>query len=203
MHDNNVYGLTKMQASPTTPQGLRTNTTPRGAPLRPLNPLTTTLGVTNASFVAQVVEWVPDLLYGVLQQAFHHNGLAFIRILQRCPHFMPTIFASLLSDPKNILLLKHENGMQVSDAIAKLYPTHEVHDPANLHRAREIAERDDKVPVGILYRNESIDRYDDTTRPRRTPTWEQNKAVLEDAFDKHGIFPRGDGKGNGNGSGTH
>jgi 2-oxoglutarate ferredoxin oxidoreductase subunit beta len=190
LHDNNVYGLTKMQVSPTTPQGLRTNTTPYGAPLRALNPLTVTLGVTNVSFVAQVVEWVPDLLYDVIRQAFHHNGFAFIRILQRCPHFMPNIFTSLLNDPKNIMLLRHEKGMQVSDAVARLYPTHDNHDPSDLNRARELAEREDRVPVGILYRNDRVARYEDTRRPKRAPSWEQNKAVLQEAFDKFGIFPR-------------
>ena len=190
LHDNNVYGLTKMQASPTTPKGLRTNTTPYGAPLRALNPLTVTLGITNVSFVAQVVEWIPELLYDVIRQAYHHNGFAFIRILQRCPHFMPNIFSSLLGDPRNLMLLRHENGMRASDAIAKLYSTHEAHDPADLNRAREIAEIEDRVPVGILYRNESVVRYEDTRRPKRAPSWEQNQAVLEGAFDKLGIFPR-------------
>jgi len=200
LHDNNVYGLTKMQASPTTPQGLRTNTTPTGAPLRALNPLTTTLGVTNASFVAQVVEWMPELLYDIIRQAFHHNGFSFIRILQRCPHFMPSNFQSLLSDPKNVMLLRHRDGMQVSDAIAKLYPTHEEHDPSNLHRAREIAEQEDKVPVGILYRNPGIPRYEDTRKPKRMPSWEENKAVLNRLFDRHGIQPSTAQKGNGHGT---
>jgi 2-oxoglutarate ferredoxin oxidoreductase subunit beta len=202
MHDNNVYGLTKMQASPTTPIGLRTNTTPHGAPLRALNPLATTLGVTNVSFVAQTVEWVPEVLYDVIRQAYHHNGFAFIRILQRCPHFMPNVFSSFLSDPKNVLLLRHENGIRVSDAVAKLYPTQENHDPSNLDRAREIAELEDKMPVGILYRNESVPRYEEIKRPRRAPSWELTKAVLEAAFDKHGIFPRGVSAATGNGDGS-
>jgi 2-oxoglutarate ferredoxin oxidoreductase subunit beta len=192
-----------MQVSPTTPAGFRTNTTPYGSPLRALNPLTVTLGITNASFVAQVVEWMPELLYDIIRQAFHHDGMSFIRILQRCPHFMPNLFQSLMSDPKNIMLLRHKNGMQVSDAMAKLYPTHEEHDPADIHRAREIAEREDKVPVGILYRNPAIERYDEARRPQRVPSWEQNRSALEELFDKHGIFPRpGNGrKGNGHGEG--
>ena len=189
MHDNNVYGLTKKQVSPTSPQGLRTNTTPFGAPLQALNPLTVTLGVTNASFVAQVVEWLPDLLYDILKKAFHHKGFAFIRILQRCPHFTPDIFASLLSDPKNLLLLEHPDGMEVSDAIKKMYTTTEAHDPMDLNRAREIAEMRDKVPVGILYRNPNIERYEDTRRPKKLPTWEQHRDLLNDAFDRFGIAP--------------
>jgi len=191
MHDNNIYGLTKMQASPTTPQGMKTNTTPRGAYLKSLNPLTVTLGVTNASFVAQVVEWLPDMLYDVIKQAFHHKGFSFIRILQRCPHFTPEVFSSLLSDPSKLLVLEHEDGIRRSEAVAKIYKTHEDHDPSDLNRAREIAQLDDMVPVGILYRDEDTPRYEQLTRPQRTPSWEQREALLEKAFDKFGIFAEG------------
>jgi 2-oxoglutarate ferredoxin oxidoreductase subunit beta len=189
MHDNNIYGLTKMQASPTTPLGHRTNTTPRGAVLKALNPLTTTLGVTNASFVAQVPEWMPELLYDVIKMAYHHKGFSFIRILQRCPHFMPTLWESLLSKPDNLVILTHENGLQLREALAKIYKVQEVHDPSNLNRAREIAEWDDRVPVGILYRNENIPRYDELKRPARMPSIEQRQSVLEKAFDRFGILP--------------
>ncbi len=66
LHDNHVYGLTKKQASPTSPHGMKSNTTPRGAMLEPMNPLTVTLGVQNASFVAQGVDWVPEVLYDII-----------------------------------------------------------------------------------------------------------------------------------------
>lgn len=189
MHDNSIYGLTKNQVSPTTPQGRRTNTTPYGAALRPLNPLSTTLGVTNVSFVAQVVEWVPDLLYDVIKQAFHHRGFSFIRVLQRCPHFMPDLFENLLQDPSKMLLLRHENGMKVDDGIAKIYKSHLEHDPSDLHRAREIAEMTDKAPVGILYRNESVPRYNELTKPSKARTPEQIEKTLEEVFDRFGILP--------------
>jgi 2-oxoglutarate ferredoxin oxidoreductase subunit beta len=187
LHDNNIYGLTKNQVSPTTPEGHRTNTTPYGSKLRALSPLTTTLGVTNASFVAQVPEWLPELLFDIIEQAFHHKGFAFIRILQRCPHFMPVHWDNLLSDPNNLMLLRHPNGMNVSETLEKLYKNHVEHDPADIHKAREIAERQDTVPVGILYRNESIPRYDELRRPERMPSWEQRETVLERAFDRFGI----------------
>jgi 2-oxoglutarate ferredoxin oxidoreductase subunit beta len=193
MHDNNVYGLTKKQVSPTTPRGFKTNTTPYGAPLKAMNPLTVTLGVTNASFVAQVVEWLPDLLYNVIRAAYHHKGFAFIRILQRCPHFTPDVFTSLLSDPNNVMLLKHDNGMSVPEAIGKIYKNQVEHDPSDIHRAREIAERDDVVPVGVLYHNPNMERYEDLQRPKRVPTWEQKRDVLESAFDRFGIMPGSNG----------
>src|SRR5210317_672960 len=88
LHDNQIYGLTKKQVSPTSPKGLKSNTTPRGSYLDPLNPLTVTLGVSNVSFVAQVADWMPDVLYDIVSQAHRHRGLSFVRILQRCPEFM-------------------------------------------------------------------------------------------------------------------
>lgn len=188
LHDNNIYGLTKKQASPTTPMGLTTNTTPRGAYMKAMNPLTVTLGVTNVSFVAQVTEWMPELMYDVIKQAFHHKGFSFIRILQRCPHFTPDLFSSLLSDPGKLLLLNHENGMQLSDAMSKIYKNQENHDPSDLNRAREIADMSDQVPIGILYRNEDVPRYEQVIKPERKPSVELRKEVLEKAFDKFGIF---------------
>jgi 2-oxoglutarate ferredoxin oxidoreductase subunit beta len=189
MHDNNIYGLTKNQVSPTTPQGMKTNTTPYGAHLKAMNPLNVTLGVTNVSFVAQVVEWVPEVMYDVIKKAFHHKGFSFIRILQRCPHFLPDLYSSILSSPDRVLLLEHENGMEVSDGMGKIYKNHERHDPMDLNRAREIAGMEDMVPIGVLYRNESVPRYEEVRRPRQAQTWQRRKAVLEKAFDKFGIFP--------------
>jgi len=90
--DNNIYGLTKNQTSPTTPKGYKSNTSPRGSVLPALDPLQTTLGVSNASFVAQTADWVPAHLYATLQAAYAHNGFSFIRILQRCPKFTPDVF---------------------------------------------------------------------------------------------------------------
>ena len=57
------------------------NTTPRGSYLDGLNPLTVTLGVQNVSFVAQAVDWIPELLYDVVRAAYHHKGLSFVRIV--------------------------------------------------------------------------------------------------------------------------
>ncbi len=205
LHDNSIYGLTKKQVSPTTPLGWKTNTTPYGAHLSPINPLSVTLGVSNVSFVAQVCEWMPELLYDIIKQAFHHKGFSFIRILQRCPHFMPGIFENLLSNPDNVLLLKHENGMQISEATARVYKTQEVHDPSDLNRAREVAGLTDRVPVGILYRNQDVERYEHIRRSRRVSGIEDRQAVLEQAFDRFGIFPRASEEasgGNGEGSRT-
>jgi 2-oxoglutarate ferredoxin oxidoreductase subunit beta len=94
MLDNNIYGLTKKQTSPTTPQGFPSRTQPQGSWLPALNPLTAVLGITNVSFVAQTAEWIPSHLYATLQAAYHHKGFAFVRVLQRCPEFTPDLYSA-------------------------------------------------------------------------------------------------------------
>jgi len=189
VHDNEIYGLTKMQVSPTTPKGLRTNTTPKGAYLDPLNILSTTLGVTNVSFVANVVEWVPDLLYSIIHMAYHHRGFSFIRVMQRCPHYLPKLFDPYITDPNKIVVLTHPNGLELSDDLKKVYKNQLEHDPSDLNRAREIAMMREPVPVGILYRNENVPTYDDIRKARRVYTMDMRKAALEAEFDKFGINP--------------
>jgi 2-oxoglutarate ferredoxin oxidoreductase subunit beta len=147
LHDNQVYGLTKKQASPTSPRGLKSNTTPRGSYLEPLQPLTVTLGVQNVSFVAQAVDWIPELLYEIIAAAFRHKGFSFVRILQRCPEWLPDLYESWIKDPQKIRILDHERGVRISPSLAKVYKNQEAHDPSDLNRAREIASRLDEVPV--------------------------------------------------------
>lgn len=184
MHDNRIYGLTKMQASPTSPRGLKSNTSPRGAYLNAMNPVSTTLGVANVSFVAQAVDWVPDLFYDIISQAFHHKGFSFIGILQRCPNYLPTLFDPWLQDPERTLLLTHKNGIQLSPTLASVYQNQEEHDPSDLNRARELASRTDVVPVGILYRNDDIPCYEDTRAADQIYTPDKVKAALDREFDK-------------------
>jgi len=163
MLDNNIYGLTKMQSSPTTPKGYRSNTHPFGTALRPLNPLTVTLGITDASFVAQTVDWNPPHLYATLQAAHRHQGLSFVRVLQRCPHYMPKIWDALQQDPQKVVLLTHDGGIRLDDAVARTFKHQEAHDPSDLGGARDWAAREDVVPIGLFYRNQESDRYDEFT----------------------------------------
>lgn len=176
--DNNVYGLTKDQTSPTSQRGLVTNTHPRGAWLDPINPIQTTLGVTNVSFVAQTVDWNPAHLFATLKAAFHHPGFAFIRVLQRCPHYTDGVFEPMRSQPDRLLLLKHPSGIVLDDAVARLFPRQFVHDPADIHEGRRLASGEDGTVVGLLYRNENAPRYDQcTVEGLATPRADKIRAV--------------------------
>jgi 2-oxoglutarate/2-oxoacid ferredoxin oxidoreductase subunit beta len=189
LHDNHIYGLTKKQASPTSPRGLRTNTTPRGAYLEALNPLTVTLGVSNVSFVAQAVDWIPELLYEVVKAGFRHEGLGFIRIIQRCPEYLPNLLDPWVQDPKRVLLLTHEDGIEASPALARIYTNQRRHDPSDLDQARAIASTEDPIPVGLLYRNPEVPCYEAIRRSPEPRTPERIRASLEAELDKFTIWP--------------
>ena len=189
MLDNGIYGLTKNQASPTSPHGLVSNTTPRGSYLEPINPLSVTLSVQNASFVAQAADWMPEVTHDIIQQGFHHKGFSFIRIVQRCPEYLGTRYDPWVQDPKRMLLLAHEDGIQVSPALSRIYTTQEQHDPADIGRAREIAAVHDPLPVGVLYRNEDIPCYEDLQTPDVMATPDEAMRFLESEFDKFTIDP--------------
>ena len=122
LHDNHIYGLTKKQASPTSPVGTKSNTTPRGSYLDAMSPLTVTLGVQNVSFVAQAVDWIPESLFQIVTAAFRHHGLSFVRILQRCPEFVGNMFEPWVHDPQRMLMLTHENGHQGQPRAAEDLP---------------------------------------------------------------------------------
>jgi 2-oxoglutarate ferredoxin oxidoreductase subunit beta len=160
MLDNHIYGLTKMQTSPTSPLGTRSNTHPQGPVISPINPLSVTLGIANASFVAQTIDWNPPHVYETLKAAHHHEGLSFVRVLQRCPHYMPKVYEVLQQDPTKTLLMTHPNGIPVPDALLGLFKNRVEHDPADLKEGRELAEREDVIPIGLFYRNENAERYE-------------------------------------------
>ena len=191
LHDNQIYGLTKMQASPTSPKGLKSNTTPRGTYLEALHPLSVTLGVQNVSFVAQAVDWIPEVLYDIVKTAFHHKGFSFVRIVQRCPEWLPKLFEPWLHDPQKVRLLHHEQGLEISPSLAKVYKNQERHDPSNLDRAREIAASMDPIPVGILYRNDEVPCYEELRVSDELRTSARIKAGLEGEFDKFTVWPQG------------
>jgi 2-oxoglutarate ferredoxin oxidoreductase subunit beta len=178
-----------MQVSPTSPEGLKTNTTPYGAHLDPINPLSATLGVTNVSFVAQAVDWIPELFFDIIHMAFHHKGFSFISILQRCPNYLPDYFDAYLKDPEKTLLLTHKDGLTLSDSLSRTYKNQLIHDPIDINRARELASSSDEIPVGILYRNDSIPCYEDLRKPDKIYAPNDIEQILNDEFNKFVVEP--------------
>ena len=87
--DNEVYGMTKGQASPTTaPDWTRSKLTPRGTGLRPFQPAGLAL-TAGASFIARGFTGDPNGLAKILVEAIRHPGFSFVQALSPCPTFRP------------------------------------------------------------------------------------------------------------------
>jgi len=187
LFDNNIYGLTKKQTSPTSPLGLSTNTHPRGAWLPPLNVLQTTLGFTNISWVARTVDWNPLHLYQTLKAAYEHKGLSFVHILQRCPTYTDNIFDEWRDNPEKMLLLTHENGIEADPPVAKMYKNHLEHDPSDINAARQLASETDRLPIGLFFHNPDAPIYDVFTNEGLSMTLEEKAEGLERELDRFAI----------------
>jgi 2-oxoglutarate ferredoxin oxidoreductase subunit beta len=185
--DNNVYGLTKNQTSPTSRTGEKTNTHPRGSVLPPLNPLCVTLGIANASFVAQTVDWNPPHLYNTIKAAHEHKGLSFVRVLQRCPHFTKHVFQAPLQDLSQVLLMTHEDGIPLDAAGMRRFPNQIAHNPQDLDEARHIAAREDVYPIGLFYRDENAARYDLATAQGIGKTQDEKLAAIDQALSRFAV----------------
>ena len=190
LHDNQIYGLTKKQASPTSPIGTKSNTSPRGSYLEALNPLSVTLGVQNVSFVAQAVDWIPEMLFEIVKAAYHHKGLSFVRIVQRCPEWLPESLDPWLHDPNRVQLLHHAQALPLSVGLARTYKNQLEHDPSNLDRARELADGHGNIPVGILYHNPQVPCYEDLRQSDKLRTPELTRSGLNAEFDKYTVWPQ-------------
>jgi 2-oxoglutarate/2-oxoacid ferredoxin oxidoreductase subunit beta len=89
--DNNVYGLTKNQTSPTSPIGFKSKTDIWGAKDRPINPMKQAIAA-GATFVARTTHTNPNHVLQMMEAAMDHDGFSFIECLSECVEFYPGAF---------------------------------------------------------------------------------------------------------------
>ena len=94
LFNNQIYGLTKGQASPTSELGKITKSTPFGVADHPFNPVALALGA-EATFVARTIDRDRKHLTEVLRAAATHEGASLVEIYQNCPVFNDGAFAAL------------------------------------------------------------------------------------------------------------
>ena len=94
LFNNQIYGLTKGQYSPTSEQGKVTKTSPLGSLDYPFNPISLALGA-EATFVARTIDMDRKHTASVLEAAVDHDGSAFIEIYQNCNVFNDKAFEEL------------------------------------------------------------------------------------------------------------
>jgi 2-oxoglutarate/2-oxoacid ferredoxin oxidoreductase subunit beta len=94
LFNNEIYGLTKGQYSPTSPLGAVHKSTPMGSTDRPVNPVSLALGA-EATFVARTIDTDRAHLTEVLNAAYAHEGAAFVEIYQNCVVFNDDAFLAV------------------------------------------------------------------------------------------------------------
>lgn len=136
--DNQIFGLTTGQASPTSPPGLKTKTTPEGSVEKPVNPMTYALAA-GATFVARAFSGDPKHLQEIITAALKHKGFSFIDVFSPCVTF---------------------NKLNTYDYFRKRVQKLTDNDVTDFQQAYKYAEQwGDSIPIGILYQVEQ-ERYD-------------------------------------------
>jgi 2-oxoglutarate/2-oxoacid ferredoxin oxidoreductase subunit beta len=175
LFNNQIYGLTKGQYSPTSEQGKVTKSTPFGSLDHPFNPVALALGA-EATFVARTVDTDRDHEAEVLRAAAAHEGSALIEIYQNCNVFNDEAFEAVRGKGKaaNQIRLEHGNPIRfgvesergvvrgddgdlhlvdVADVGEDALLLHDAHHP-NPSRAFELAQLADRptgpTPLGVF-----------------------------------------------------
>jgi 2-oxoglutarate ferredoxin oxidoreductase subunit beta len=113
LFNNQIYGLTKGQASPTSELGKITKSTPFGVADQPFNPVSLALGA-EATFVARTIDRDRRHLTEVLRAAATHEGAALVEIYQNCPVFNDGAFSALTEkDLKDLNQIRLEAGQPI------------------------------------------------------------------------------------------
>jgi 2-oxoglutarate ferredoxin oxidoreductase subunit beta len=133
-HDNQIYGLTKGQASPTSEEGHKTKAQPGGVVLERFNPVAVAVTM-HAGFVARSFSGMPEHVAEMVRLAVLHRGFALIDVLQPCVSFN-----------------RVNNFAWYEKRVYELPPAY---DPSEWRGAIEKAmEWGERIPIGVIYRND-------------------------------------------------
>jgi 2-oxoglutarate ferredoxin oxidoreductase subunit beta len=136
VHNNQVYGLTKGQTSPTSGLGFVTKTSPTGSTSPPLNPLLLAIA-SDCSFVARGFAGEVEHLTRLISAAIMHRGFAFIDILQPCVSFNRVNTFKWYAE--RIYPVDDDTNFDPSDAMTAF---------------AKAQEWGDRIPIGIIYRKQ-------------------------------------------------
>ncbi|NLA90199.1 MAG: 2-oxoacid ferredoxin oxidoreductase, partial [Synergistaceae bacterium] len=152
VYNNMVYGLTKGQASPTSPRGFRTSTQVDGVQSAPFNPLATAL-VQGATFVARAFAGNGDQTKEIIKRAIRHKGYALVDIFQPCVTF---------------------NRVHTYKWFRENTYTLEGHDEGDIDGAMKLALlQEGPFPLGVIYLQEGLATFEDTL-----PAYREDKRPL-------------------------
>ncbi|MGI8573420.1 MAG: 2-oxoacid:ferredoxin oxidoreductase subunit beta [Solirubrobacteraceae bacterium] len=203
LFNNQIYGLTKGQASPTSELGKITKSTPFGVADHPFNPVALALGA-EATFVARTIDRDRRHLTDVLRAAAAHEGAALVEIYQNCPVFNDGAFAALTekdtreanqirleagkpirfgADAEYGVARGRHGGLEIVEVAAVGEDSLIVHDPARddaglaFSLARLAEDPSGPTPIGI-FRSVARPVFGRPSRVRHEPAGEDELAEL-------------------------
>lgn len=147
VHDNQIYGLTKGQASPTTARGQVTTLQFDGVYVDPFNPIAVAVAL-DASFVARSFSGNFNLTVELIKMAIQHKGYALVDILQPCVTF----------NKVNTYQWYRENTYLLPDS----------YDPTDREAAFKIATDTSKIALGVIYKNPNKPIFEEQLAPYKT-----------------------------------
>ncbi|HJE20266.1 MAG TPA: 2-oxoacid:ferredoxin oxidoreductase subunit beta [Aliicoccus persicus] len=160
--DNQIYGLTKGQTSPTSDAGFVTKTTPDGAKENPIAPLKAAMA-SGATFIAQSLSSDIKGLTAIIQEALNHKGFSFVNVFSPCVTY----------NKINTYDWYKENIVDIADL--------EDYDNADRAIVSKYLEEHDGMLKGIVYQDkaaksyaEHIEGYNDTNNVHETPEVSEN-----------------------------
>jgi 2-oxoglutarate ferredoxin oxidoreductase subunit beta len=160
--DNEVYGLTKGQTSPTSNVGFITKSTPKGSIDQPLNPLSLAL-ISGASFVARGYSGKPKDLADLIVQGIEHPGMALIDVYSPCPTF------------NEVNTFKYFRDV--------VQPLPAGHDPSDRGAAMALAMQENPLYCGLFYRATDTESFDQRMQRLQAKDAEPRQ-VLERLFEQ-------------------
>jgi 2-oxoglutarate ferredoxin oxidoreductase subunit beta len=161
VHNNMVYGLTKGQASPTSEEGMKNPIQPDGVIVEPFNPIAVALSV-DVPFVARANVSDPAQAKEIIKQAISFKGFSVVDLFVPCVVFNKTNTYQWFKE--------------------HTYTIPESYDPTDRVAAFRLALETDRLALGVLYRNDTRELYEDRLGITDTPLYERE--FNEQAFQE-------------------
>src|SRR5580765_3275908 len=182
VHNNNVYGLTKGQASPTLSKGKRTKSMPEQAIQDGINPIAMAVAA-GYTFIARAYALEPKYTANIIAKAIQHKGSALVDVLQTCPTY------------NDLYTKEWYEGADLPEKKSRLYKLEEqgfdgkvkdVTDKAEIimKKAAAVARsyEAEPIPIGVYYEID-LPTYEDEVF-RRIPDLEETPLVEQNSFER-------------------
>jgi 2-oxoglutarate ferredoxin oxidoreductase subunit beta len=182
VHNNNVYGLTKGQASPTLAKGKKTKSMPEQSIQDGINPVAMAIA-SGYTFIARAYALEPKYTAAIIARAIEHRGAALVDVLQTCPTY------------NDLYTKEWYEGADLPEKRSRLYKLEaqgfdgKVKDPTDKQeiiakKSAAVARsyEDEPIPIGVYYEID-LPTYEDEVF-RRIPDLKETPLVEQNAFER-------------------